>query len=138
MRRRFGTDFGGQLAAFAEKAGATLDEAHRQISIAVFTDIIDATPVKTGLAVTNWQPSMGAPVPGVNEFADPTRSYAKAAVLQTIQPDASQKAWLTNNLYYIIELEYGRSKEQAPFGMVRINIAKWKTIVRGVAARMHP
>ena len=38
--------------------------------------------------------------------------------------------YITNNVPYIMRLEYGSSK-QAPAGMARITVAKWQRIVDG-------
>jgi len=48
---------------------------------------------------------------------------------------AGQVIYLVNNLPYAIPLEYGHSS-QAPGGMVRLTVQKWRPIVDAVAREL--
>lgn len=125
---------GPQLRKFADKTGGDLNELHKEIATELFAQIILDTPVDTGYAVSNWQASMGQPKNGVLEIRDPSRMTALQGLLDNIKPDATQPAWLCNNVPYVQMLEYGTTSYgfsmKAPRGFVRVNILAFKTIVR--------
>ena len=117
--------FDRQIAAFAKKANISIDRAIRGTSIKLFSAIILASPVDTGRFRANWQASNERPASGeVNGFADPVN---KVATYINGAPFANEFT-LANNLPYAYKLEFGYSN-QAPQGMVRINVARFQRIL---------
>jgi hypothetical protein len=149
--------FGLQVAEWAKRTNKDIDIAARKITFALFSGIIQATPVgedpdiSPGRARGNWQTSVGAPVDGVVERLDQSGAAAVAEV-EANMGGAGKVTYLTNNLEYIEVLEYGgypdpvkkgtrlkdgsyeiRSEggysKQSPQGMVRTNLARVQQIV---------
>lgn len=117
--------FDRQIEAFAKKANISIDRAIRGTSIKLFSAIILASPVDTGRFRANWQASNERPASGeVNGFADPVN---KVATYINGAPFANEFT-LANNLPYAYKLEFGYS-DQAPQGMVRINVARFQSIL---------
>lgn len=117
--------FDRQIEAFAKKANISIDRAIRGTSIKLFSAIILASPVDTGRFRANWQASNERPASGeVNGFADPVN---KVATYINGAPFANEFT-LANNLPYAYKLEFGYS-DQAPQGMVRINVARFQRIL---------
>lgn len=117
--------FDRQIEAFAKKANISIDRAIRGTSIKLFSAIILASPVDTGRFRANWQASNERPASGeVNGFADPVN---KVSTYINGAPFANEFT-LANNLPYAYKLEFGYSN-QAPQGMVRINVARFQRIL---------
>lgn len=117
--------FDRQIEAFAKKANISIDRAIRGTSIKLFSAIILASPVDTGRFRANWQASNERPASGeVNGFADPVN---KVSTYINGAPFANEFT-LANNLPYAYKLEFGYS-DQAPQGMVRINVARFQSIL---------
>lgn len=83
-----------------------VDADVRAIEIALFSGVIQSTPVDTGRARGNWQTTVGGPASGVLATLDPTGTQAIQSVVQNVG-GAGKVTWLTNNLPYIEVLEYG-------------------------------
>lgn len=93
-----------RLDAIVRKYKGDLERLHRDSCLELNGRIIDGTPVgETGVAQGGWD-SNGPPVL--------YRNYS-----------------FTNNVEYIVPLEYGHS-QQAPNGMLRINVRNWPSIVK--------
>lgn len=117
--------FDRQIEAFAKKANISIDRAIRGTSIKLFSAIILASPVDTGRFRANWQASNERPASGeVNGFSDPVN---KVTTYINGAPFANEFT-LANNLPYAYKLEFGYSN-QAPQGMVRINVARFQSIL---------
>lgn len=117
--------FDRQIAAFAKKANISIDRAIRGTSIKLFSAIILASPVDTGRFRANWQASNERPASGeVSGFSDPVN---KVTTYINGAPFANEFT-LANNLPYAYKLEFGYS-DQAPQGMVRINVARFQRIL---------
>ena len=120
--------FAQQVALFAEKTGASLDETGRAISLELFSSVVKDTPVDTGRARGNWQTSLGSP-----KDSEINRNGSGPALAEVAAESAKfgmgKVIYLSNGLPYILRLEYGWSKQQ-PGGMARRNAARIQSIVR--------
>jgi hypothetical protein len=99
----------------------------RRVSLGILKDVIQGTPVDTGLAKGNWQTTGGEPASGVVETLDKngSESIAKGqSVIMKTDP-VRQVLWITNNLPYIEALEDGHSG-QARNGWVELALLKVK------------
>jgi len=102
------------------------------------TEIAKSTPVDTGAATANWQGSINAP--DLNPTSKLDKSYAASPTGKDIKKSVSSSKfgdtlYLSNGVGndkedggYIVKLENGHSKRQAPQGMVKINLARSKVI----------
>ena len=102
MSRKAST-FELDLKTFAEKVGATLDEAARGIKIALFSGVIRDTRVDTGRMRGNWQTSTGSPVMTAIDRLDQIPQGADGGgamseVLSTVQGDTID--YISNNVVY--------------------------------------
>lgn len=96
----------------------------RQFCIALFIAIVRATPVDLGRLRGNWQCSVVSPA--LTQL--PVRSAEEVEqeiIAMTRVAKGDESIFLRNNLVYVIPIEFdGHSQVQAPFGMVRINVAR--------------
>lgn len=96
-------------------------EIQRQLMLKAVLKIVYRTPVDTGRARGNWQVSYAS-----GEGAKPSETFDKAGtatvtvLLEKVNktPDWSP-VFVHNNVVYIVALEEGWSKKQAPQGMIR-------------------
>lgn len=125
------------IQAFVAKAKKNPETVMRQVSLKLFSAIIRSSPVDTGRFRGNWQTTGATPATGLIAGVDPTGNKAvnSAATYITNSPNWYEFT-LTNNLPYAERLEYGWSK-QAPTGIVRVNIARFNTLLNEEAAKVR-
>ncbi|ELR1491025.1 HK97 gp10 family phage protein [Salmonella enterica] len=125
------------VKSFCEKAKKNPETVMRAVSLKLFSAIIKSSPVDTGRFRGNWQTTGATPATGLVAGVDPTGNKAVNNASTYI---GSAPNWyeftLTNNLPYAERLEYGWSK-QAPVGMVRVNIARFNTLLNEEAAKVR-
>lgn len=121
---------------FVEKAKKNPETVARQVSFKLFSAVIKASPVDTGRFRMNWQ-TAGAVAP--SGVIDGTDKGGAAAIGDAASYIFAASDWneftLTNNLPYAERLEYGWSN-QAPQGMVRVNVARFNTLLEEEAAKV--
>jgi len=111
--------FASGISGYAKRTNLSLNDAVVAVCTQASVNIIKKTPVDTGRARGNWFASIG----DMSSATSETRSENDAIISATM---TAQKAGgavftLTNNLHYILGLEYGRSK-QSPAGIVRLTV----------------
>lgn len=128
--------FALDIKNFVEKAKKNPETVARQVSFKLFSAVIKASPVDTGRFRMNWQ-TAGAVAP--SGVIDGTDKGGAAAIGDAASYIFAASDWneftLTNNLPYAERLEYGWSN-QAPQGMVRVNIARFNTLLEEEAAKV--
>jgi len=92
------------LSALIKGYKGDLARVHRDSILELGNRVVDGTPFKDGRARGGWSHSGPIQLGVIHSF--------------------------TNNVEYIIPLEYGHSKLQAPQGMLRINVRNWNSIVQ--------
>lgn len=98
-----------------EEVMQTLNKIKIAAAISTSNAIIVATPVDTGRARGNWQPSVNNSAVGEsNSSSEPHSEFNSSKIDDTL--------YLANNLPYIESLELGHSKQQAN-GWVRTTVA---------------
>lgn len=121
--------FASDLKRFADKAKKRPQQVQRAVFMELSRRIIQRTPVDTGRARGNWQPTIDSPSLTWTENTDKSGSGSIAnTVLTAAGVGRDQALFLTNNLPYIGRLEYGHS-QQAPTGMVRISAQEFQQVV---------
>lgn len=117
--------------AFAVKASEKdLAKVIKESVKELLIDIIDATPVDTGLLKGNWQTSLNAPISDKLEDTSSSGSTPKQLSARALgQYKLGQTIYFVNNLDYANVIEFGQHSQQAPYGMVRVNIARFQTIL---------
>ncbi len=102
--------------------------------ISLSTSIIIRTPVDTGRARANWFAAVDVPKDGTTK----STTVNFAGIRDTIDSSIGSTFYLTNNLDYIRNLEFGEYagggpkttasgfSKQAPAGMVRVSIENFQ------------
>ena len=129
------SDFTLDIERFVKKTKLDLRTVIRKIVLDVFVRIIVKTPVDTGRARGNWQTSLGFPITqqisrrvhGKGDAVAPA-GEAASVVGKFLASGKDGDVYLSNNVPYIMFLEYG-SSIQAPAGMVRITLAEYQRFV---------
>jgi hypothetical protein len=111
-------------AAYKNKVIGRLEKTVRAVAPVVDAELVATTPVKSGRARANWNPSLNVPdttirEPNQKQSIDPIAAAYK--ITDTIL--------ISNNLPYIKKLNAGSSK-QAPAGFVDKALAKGKRAVK--------
>jgi len=122
--------FASNIAGYAKRTGLSIDNAVVTICAEASTSIIEMTPVDTGRARSNWFATIGEASTATSETRRDTDAITGA--ITTAQKASGKIFYLTNNLPYIIPLEYGHSKQaRNPNGMVRITVEKISASLKG-------
>lgn len=98
----------------------------RKLYIKIYRNIILGTPVDTGRARANWFLTTGR---ASNQIIDSNRVSIVKGLRSMPKIVLDEKVYISNNLPYINELEFGSSK-QAPDGWVRAELIRAKAEVR--------
>lgn len=114
--------FSAKIREWAVGVEKGLDAVCRQTAQEMAFRTISHTPVDTGFAKGSWQPSINTIKDGKGSPDKASGRVSAEAALVAAQVKAGDVFYLTNNAHYIVNLEYGHSK-QAPNGMVRPVIA---------------
>lgn len=115
------------LTKYAEAKKEHINTCRKKVAIKIYESIVEYTPVKTGRARANWQITIGKKANGEVKGSDPSPYGSKPKDLpqQEIKIGKMGKSeepiYITNNLPYIVGLEYGKSK-QSPNGMVGVTL----------------
>lgn len=129
--------FALDVRKFVQKTGKNNETVMRAVSLKLFSAIIKASPVDTGRFRMNWQASGITPASGVLDGVDPSGNTAIADMTRYITSAATWGEFtLTNNLPYAQRLEYGWS-QQAPSGMVRVNVTRFNALLEEEAAKVR-
>lgn len=127
---------GDQIRAVAEKTGDDLNTVHRILALKLFTSITYATPVDEGIARGSWHASTGSPSPAPKRVDKTGQSVVAEIKAITDGSSYNDVVYFTNRIPYIIPLEYGWSQKQAPEGMVRLNIARFRGLLSRTVAEV--
>ena len=154
-------NFGDDLSKFSGRANSNIKKIKREVAIALFSAVIAASPVgdpdlwkstnkdskgrgqgpkgySGGRFRANWRCSTNSINRKITENIDPTGSISKAAVASVCQTaNSNDDLYLANSLPYAKKLEYDGHSSQAPQGMVRLNIARFRVIVKQQLAKIR-
>jgi len=117
MSKSFGVQFDLAVTDVFDKAEAIYAIGCDKM----FNRIIEDTPVDTGFARASWWKAVGV----VGEHPSPPSKGSIGGLQRPLkgQVRLESSVFLANNTEYIERLEYGHS-QQAPQGMVRVNLAE--------------
>jgi hypothetical protein len=127
------------------------EEVIQAACIAMFSKVLKATPVDEGGARNNWFTSLHAEPQLQKRRSLKRGGEANNEMLNTVMNyKLGNRVFFINRMPYINVLEFGRYpnppkggkgktqggfSKQAPRGMVRVNVAKWRNIVSSIARR---
>lgn len=129
--------FALNVQGFGEKTGIAMDQVVQKAGFGLFKDLVMETPVDTGLAQSNYFPSIECDTASVEAMAvpggDPSLARA-AAFFPTLKAGGS--FYITNNLPYILPItQYGHSKQMASGGITTL-VATWQERVDQAVATL--
>jgi hypothetical protein len=137
--------FTADVHRIAEKMGDSVENVAAATFIELFSSVIASTPVDTGRARGNWQTTKNTPAGSKLERTQKRRRSGPATSETHAVIQKPSLYYLTNNLPYAEKLEFGgygtgpgatqkTTRDgfsiQAPYGMVRINVKRLKSILR--------
>lgn len=123
--------FEGDIKAFGLKLNKASDRMVKGVEIALFSAVIQDTPVDQGRLVGNWQVTFGQPATGTINEDDPGRSGTLGKMTSVVNSkNGGRVTWMSNNVPYAVPIEYGGSQGKAPQGMVRKNVTRFNKLVK--------
>lgn len=118
-----------QLKEFENMTAEKSELLFKKVCFDLSNSIIMDTSVLSGRARGNWQPDINSIQNDVLEVEDKSGNATVAKVAsQTNNLKLGQYFTLTNNLPYILRLEYGWSKK-SPNGMLGINVMRFQNLL---------
>jgi len=127
------SNFAQTVTRYAEKSGRTRDNIIVSGVVEIGTAVIRKTPRKTGAAKNNWFSSIGQREITSTRSAERDGASSQANLEGVAVNAPGNVYYMVNNLPYVTLLEYGSSKKQAPAGMVRLAIAKYRQNLKRLA-----
>jgi len=124
--------FSADIAAFAQRAGESLDKTVRNVTIELGTAVMKDTPIDEGRAKGNWQTTVGSPAAGIIDRIGESGSLSE---LTQNAGGAGSVTYIANNLPYIYRLELGWSNQSAPYAMVRGNFTRIESMINSAVQK---
>ena len=119
-----------QMKEFENMTAERSELLFKKVCFDLSNSIIMDTAVLSGAARGNWQPDINSIQNNVLEIEDKSGNATVAKVAsKTNNLRLGQYFTLTNNLPYILRLEYGWSRTKSPNGMVGINVMRFQNFV---------
>ena len=127
--------FESELLKFEIKTGNKILGVSQNVAIDAMEELIEGTPVDTGLARRNWRARINKPAKSILWGKDKTGEKAARAGIKVIaRAKIGQSIYIVNNLDYVRILEEG-SKFFAPLGFVDRVINRFPGIVRNAVIK---
>lgn len=126
--------FARDIRRWADRAKRGFHEVATEALINLSATIIIKTPVDTGLAANNWQPTTMSPATGTVIIGD--RASQLTDVQNSVAVSIGSVYYLVNNLPYIRRLEYESWSDKAPRGMVRVSIEEFEIFIDNAIANL--
>jgi len=118
-----------QMKEFENMTTEKSELLFKKVCFDLSNSIIMDTAVLSGAARGNWQPDVNSIQNDVLEIDDKSGNATVSKVAsQTNNLKIGQYFTLTNNLPYILRLEYGWSNK-SPQGMIGINVMRFQNFV---------
>ena len=124
------SNFASQMKQFENMTEKKAEKVFRKTCFEISNEVISNTPVDSGRAKNNWFPDINR---FSTEMTETTNKQGSINLVTNATPKLKigDTFTLSNNLPYIVRLEYGWSK-QKPNGFVAIAIQKFDTILKNV------
>lgn len=130
--------FASDLSRISRKTNTKLEDVVKNVAISLFNEVITRTPVDTGRLRGNWQATLNTAANGTTTETDSTGTKAQAGVrAKAATFNLGDSLFLVNNLPYAKAIEFGHSSVKAPAGMVRVSMARIKSVVAKEARRQN-
>ena len=130
------------IGKFIKKAPESADKIVKKVCFDLYQHFVDRTPYDTGRARGGWAigvnerrlaPEGRCAEPGTKANTSVESMFGEAkSILAEVKGDCV--VYMCNNVEYIVPLEEGWSKKQAPAGMVRVTLREYQKYVRDAVA----
>ena len=129
------TQFSVDMSKAIKNAEDDIETIVKLATLGLFRAIVLKTPVDTGHLAYNWQASVNNVENSVREGVDPDKQRTIEDGEGKINKWTTKDKiiWISNNVHYVEDIEYGKSKVKAPQGMVRVSLREFDSIFRGAA-----
>lgn len=133
------TQFNVDMSKAIEAVEGDIEDTIKLAVLGLFRAIVLKTPVDTGHLAYNWQASVDSPKQSERSGVDPQ----KEATIEEGKADIgkwtlkNKSLWIANNVDYVEEIEYGKSRVKAPQGMVRVSLREFDSIFKGAAMSVN-
>lgn len=133
------TTFLADLRNSIKESTGNAEDVVKLASLNLFKKIVNKTPVDTGHLAYNWNIELNSPNLSKKEGVDPQKSSTINLGQQNIDKFqlGVKQIWITNNVEYAYDIEYGKSKIKAPQGMVRVSLREWDQVFKGAAMTVN-
>lgn len=130
MWSQLAADFSKVIEKFGKDTINAIEDIKRGSVIDLATSIIMQTPVDKGYLANNWFLTLGEETFKTTDVPDPSKQVVISR-MKGLAAKISYKdvVYFANNLPYSVPIEYESWSMKAPAGMVRVNTARWDTIV---------
>lgn len=125
-------DFSKQVKQIAERTKLRMDVVVRKLCLDMFSDIMMASPVRTGAFRGNWMLGIGHPVFSADKSKTLKEDSAaleatNAAVANMGKEAIGSVIYWTNSMPYAYRIEHEHWSIQAPNGVVAVTVAAWQS-----------
>ncbi len=129
--------FKRDFAAVLARAGKKAETLVRKSALEIGSSLIKQSPVDTGRFKGNWQCGIGLINTAIESEASKSGAAAKGRIKTGVSSwKPGMTIFITNSLPYARRLEYGWS-QQAPYGMVRLTVAEFRSGVEAAAREIQ-
>jgi hypothetical protein len=127
------------MAKAIEGVEGDIEDTVKLAVLGLFKAIVLKTPVDTGHLAYNWQASVDSPNTSVRTGVDPQKQTTIDSGKENIGKWGlnNNYIWISNNVNYVEEIEYGKSRVKAPQGMVRVSLREFDSIFKGAAMTVN-
>ena len=133
------TQFLADLRDSINDAKGNAEDVVKLASLNLFKKVVNKTPVDTGHLAYNWNLQLNSPNLTVRSGTDPEKGKTIAEGGKHIESFklGIKQIWITNNVEYAYDIEYGKSRVKAPQGMVRVSLQEWDSVYKGAAMTVN-
>ena len=122
--------FKKDLTKFQKRAIDKCVKVKELSALDLFSSIVLETPVDKGVLRNNWFASLGAASSERTDSKDKSGQGTIARIKSILSAtNLESDVYMTNNLPYVIPIEFDGISGKAPEGMVRVNTLRWDSIV---------
>lgn len=130
--------FQSEWANVVEAALDKLRNKRASMISAICHDVIDLTPVDTGLLKNSWRANIGETVAeddGKEDWSGQGEDSHTDVQATISAMDLTDTVTFANHRHYAEYIEYDGHSKKAPAGMLRISIAKWPILAEIKSSR---
>jgi len=122
---------GGDLWRFAVRRKEHLNEIASAVVLRGANQMVLQSPVDKGFLKNNWNSSIGDISYKIDAPENPNGTNSLSGIAKTFSVFGTGKVgYFTNSMPYAMRIEYDGWSQQAPSGVVRVNVRKMRRYLR--------